>query len=405
MRVIGWYQIMKTKFQNIVIITDVKWRKSLSAIRALGNGQNYIIAIGDSWLDMGLWSKYVAKKLIFPSTKSEGGRFAAELLLLLKKCCDINSAKPILLPMEEETINIVINSREIQNYCKCLIPDKDSFEIANNKRKTMLCASRIGIRIPFTKCYDTPDMAMNFIKEFNDKEWIVKPEESKGSLGFQIIFKDTDVRIVEKLWSQYGRMIIQERLPLEGESICVGLICNKKHEVESYFAYKRLRMFPVNGGPSTCRISINNSFLVKESCRLMTSLKWTGVAMVEWKKDIRDNSYKLIEINPRFWGGLELAIKCGVNFPQQCVELLSRKENSFRNNSYPIGIISRWTFPGEVLWLLSNKIGRKEFGDFFNRFFKDSDEWKREDIPGSVATVICQGLQAMNPKNWKYLKR
>ena len=59
----------------------------------------------------------------------------------------------------------------------------------------------------------------------------------------------------------------------------------------------------------------------------MSSLNWVGVAMVECKKDIRDNSYKLIEINPRFWGGLELAIKCGVNFPRQYVNLLCEKKN------------------------------------------------------------------------------
>jgi predicted ATP-grasp superfamily ATP-dependent carboligase len=37
--------------------------------------------------------------------------------------------------------------------------------------------------------------------------------------------------------------------------------------------------------------------------------------MVEFKKDQRDGRFKLMEINPRFWGSLNLAIQSGVDFP------------------------------------------------------------------------------------------
>jgi predicted ATP-grasp superfamily ATP-dependent carboligase len=37
--------------------------------------------------------------------------------------------------------------------------------------------------------------------------------------------------------------------------------------------------------------------------------------MVEFKRDVADNRFKLIEINPKFWGSLGLAIAAGVDFP------------------------------------------------------------------------------------------
>ena len=37
--------------------------------------------------------------------------------------------------------------------------------------------------------------------------------------------------------------------------------------------------------------------------------------MVEFKRDERDCRFKLIEINPKFWGSLGLAIAAGVDFP------------------------------------------------------------------------------------------
>lgn len=48
--------------------------------------------------------------------------------------------------------------------------------------------------------------------------------------------------------------------------------------------------------------------------RLLDSLRWHGVAMVEFKLD-RTGRLWLMEINARLWGSLQLAIDCGADFP------------------------------------------------------------------------------------------
>ncbi|CAH8285586.1 ATP-grasp domain-containing protein [Mariniflexile fucanivorans] len=47
---------------------------------------------------------------------------------------------------------------------------------------------------------------------------------------------------------------------------------------------------------------------------LMISLNWSGVAHVDMRYDANDNSYKIIEINPRFWLSLDASLMAGVNF-------------------------------------------------------------------------------------------
>lgn len=355
--------------------------------------------------DMGLWSVYVKERIIMPNLNKRT-EYEKKLLQLLKSCCTKNGAKPILLPMEDETIKLIINNVNILENCKCLLPSSISFSMANNKRLTMIHADKIGIKIPYTKEFNTVNSLIAFLKNATHNEWVVKPEESKGSFGLQYITGNINIHKIEKDWAQYGKLIVQERIPQEGDSVCVGLICTERHEIRSVFAYKRLRSFPVQGGPSTCRISIADSELVLKSCRLMSSLSWVGVAMVEWKKDIRDNSYKLMEINPRFWGGLELAVRCGVNFPQQYVDILYGNLEQLGKHDYPIGIISRWMVPGDVLWFLAQKKKTvTDYIDFFRHILRDSDEWSKDDIPGSIAAIICQFIQFLNPINWKYLNR
>ena len=47
----------------------------------------------------------------------------------------------------------------------------------------------------------------------------------------------------------------------------------------------------------------------------MRALRYTGVAMVEFKVNAKTGEFVLIEINGRFWGSLPLAVAAGANFP------------------------------------------------------------------------------------------
>jgi len=84
--------------------------------------------------------------------------------------------------------------------------------------------------------------------------------------------------------------------------------------------------------------------------KLLTSLNWHGVAMVEFKRDNRDGSLRLMEINARFWGSLQLAIDAGVDFPRLLVEIAQGRHPALAGH-YRIGVRSRW-FWGDLDALL-----------------------------------------------------
>jgi predicted ATP-grasp superfamily ATP-dependent carboligase len=74
---------------------------------------------------------------------------------------------------------------------------------------------------------------------------------------------------------------------------------------------------------------------------LLQAMGWRGVAMVEFKQNSRDGSLRLMEINGRFWGSLQLAVDAGVDFPALAVEVaLGRKRAPVE--SYRVGTRSRW---------------------------------------------------------------
>jgi predicted ATP-grasp superfamily ATP-dependent carboligase len=86
--------------------------------------------------------------------------------------------------------------------------------------------------------------------------------------------------------------------------------------------------------------------------------------------DPRDNTPKLMEINPRFWGSLALAIESGVNFPYLLYKMALGE--SFKPvETYQLGVICRWLLPGDMLHYIHNPQRRKISRAFF-RFKADN---------------------------------
>ena len=128
---------------------------------------------------------------------------------------------------------------------------------------------------------------------------------------------------------------------------------DEKGRVKASFVHRRLREYPVLGGASTLRESVRHDEIRDMALTLVKALDWYGVAMVEFKVDPRDGIPKLMEINPRFWGSLSLAVEAGVNFPYLLLRM-SRGEDFTPVEQYQVGKKCRWLLPGDILHFIYN---------------------------------------------------
>jgi predicted ATP-grasp superfamily ATP-dependent carboligase len=55
--------------------------------------------------------------------------------------------------------------------------------------------------------------------------------------------------------------------------------------------------------------------LVEPSVRLLQEIRYTGLIEIEYKRDPRDGTFKLLDMNPRVWGWHTLCARAGVDFP------------------------------------------------------------------------------------------
>lgn len=390
---------MKTKY---AIVTDGLWRKSLSTIRALGKAGYEVTTFGDSIFTTGFWSSYTNRRVISVNASDNPEKFLFNLEKELKN--PRYKTKPVICFMEDESIQTaLLNKTRLKKYGLFLLPPKNSFVLVSDKRKISVLAHKLKIPRPNTQIPKSAKDLEAMVKNKDESSFIIKPAFGSGSKGAILNYNKNKYNLYQH-WEKYGPLIMQDKLPKAGRGRGVSLIMDDNSNPVASFVHERIYEYPVLGGPSTNRISIKDKKLVDLSIMLLQKLSWVGVAMVEWKKDLNDNSYKLIEVNPRFWGSLELAVRSGVNFPKIYADLSENKKIK-ETNQYKTGVICRWMIPGEILRYMQYGNKRESFFKFIKGLPQTAEEWDVTDLKGTISTVICSLVLVLNPKYWKYLKR
>ena len=112
---------------------------------------------------------------------------------------------------------------------------------------------------------------------------------------------------------------------IEGFDVTCNVLC-KNGDIQAYTMQKAALMKSVKVTPQHEFSFFNDDDLLGLMKDLMKALKWSGVANIDFRFDKKDNTYKVIEINPRFWLNTEASALVGVNFPYlYCLSTLNEK--------------------------------------------------------------------------------
>lgn len=147
--------------------------------------------------------------------------------------------------------------------------------------------------------------------------WIVKPALAVVEQGGRLVRKSgriasTPDEIKDITAGIDGPVIVQRVVSGIGEGV-FGLATD--NGIQAWSAHRRIRMMnPRGSGSSACR-SIPVAEPVRLAAeRLMTSLGWRGLFMVELLRD-HDGVPWFMEVNGRAWGSMALQVKRGYPYP------------------------------------------------------------------------------------------
>jgi predicted ATP-grasp superfamily ATP-dependent carboligase len=333
-----------------VLVLDGFWNKSLAAVRSLG-GRGFWVAAGEhTRLAPALFSRHCRRRFVHPSAARRPSAF----LFALERELDAGRYD-VVLPMELTTQLALAEHRgRLESKVRMPFADAERTRKVHDKGFLAAFARERGIECPATCCPRGPEDAAGVARDL-PYPVLVKPRHSSGGRGIVRVERPEEFPAAYAgVHARFPQPIVQECLPPDGEAIGVAVLLNFASEPRASFAYRRLREYPIAGGPSTLRESIGCPDLRETAERLLSALGWVGVAMVEFKRDARDGRPKLLEVNPRFWGSLHHAIVCGVDFPFLLCRLALDGDVA-HVPEYRVGVRSRSVFHGELLHFLKSR--------------------------------------------------
>lgn len=346
-----------------VIVTDAGRGSAISIIRSLGQRGWHVVAADADSQSPGFHSRYTAARVVYPPPE----RNAVATVERLRRAAR-DQRVDLIIPVTDAVLVPLSGARDaFADLCALALPDPDSLAIAQDKAATLELAARIGVPTPRSQLVATVEEALRYARDIG-LPLVVKPATSRvqrrdGKIeSFTVSYADSREGVAAAVGRLVGRcrILLQEYCPGEGHGI--ELLLHRGRPLAA-FQHRRLREVPITGGASAYRESVQlDPVLFDSAVRLLAELGWTGLAMVEFK--VGPGGARLMEMNPRVWGSLPLAVRCGVDFPTGLAQLAldgpPASVPPLLPSAYPVGVRLH-NLDLETVWILSVLIGRRKY--------------------------------------------
>ena len=299
-----------------VLIVRTNYRKAYPVMESLKKAGYKVFAGLDSGdtvlLSQTGFSRYIdgRVRIINPNVSEEG--YVKSIINATKKLkidivCPVGFIDFMLLSKHKD---------EIEKYA--VVPSDTYEKMSAISDKWFVCniARDVGINYPRSLLLKEK-YASNILYEFVNTVGFPLVVKGVGD-GSKPLFCSNEGSLLKVLSERAkANILLQEFIIGFG----VGYFVLSHHgEVLAEFMHRRIFEQTPLGGASLKACSNFDSELLDLGRRIVKSIRWTGVMMVEFKKEVEKGLLYLLEINPKFWGSLELAYRAGVDFPRYLVE-------------------------------------------------------------------------------------
>ncbi len=320
-----------------VLVTDDSYKSSLGIVRSLGRKGVRVSVMSTSSVALASRSRYCSQRHVLPPLSD--GSFLPALENLLRRV-----PFDLVMPVGyTSTVTLARHRARLDPLARLEIAPYHRIRAAADKIYTHKLAQSLDVPTPQTFFPERLEDVVALSPYLRMPVVIKAPCETPGTEVHYVQSREGLLpcyHTASAFALAEGRPlpIIQEFIPGDG---CGFFALYQNGVCKRIFMHKRIRETPPSGGASCCAISFYDPTLKAYGMRLLDWLTWHGVAMVEFRLDRRDGRYKLMEINPKFWGSLDLALTAGVDFPG-CLCQMAKGEELEYSESYRRNLRFHW---------------------------------------------------------------
>jgi D-aspartate ligase len=228
----------------------------------------------------------------------------------------------VLFPTRDETVAAFSRHRDrLAEFFRVTTPAWETVQWTWDKKNTYDRAAALGISIPQTYTVVTeeglaglykrlplaikPAVKENFFYATGDKAWRAETPQQLTNL-----FRRAKRQIRPE------EILIQEIIPGSGHQQYSYCAFFRDGKAQATLVARRMRQHPREFGRAATYVeTIEHPEVEELSERFLRAINYYGLVEVEFKQDLRDGQFKMLDVNARTWGFHSLGVPCGVDFP------------------------------------------------------------------------------------------
>jgi len=374
---------METK--KSILILDVPDRRSIPVVGSLGTEYNfhYLVPIRKGFsieplvkIALILLKPRHTKKMIFLSFET-----AEDIFLCLMEHLRKNNYDLVMAFSERSTAILCDYAVQIKKFTKIAHGEFRNFNILNDKLKILEICREVGVPTPRFKSLDCAGDIEN-IAEIGFP-LVLKCRLASGvKQAFRVCHSVQDIRSAYDELSNSSsfypyfpcdKLVAEEFI--RGKIFDAGVVVINTH-IAAAVTQERVWTIPPEGGFGAYNVTRDLPELIDYGNKIFKKIPWKGPAQLEFIFDNNDKTFKLIEINPRFWGTTGLAVKAGVNVGGISIKAALGDLEIQTPIIAPPGIDFAWLLQetliaermrgekGNIIWRHIKKIFSKEINNF-----------------------------------------
>jgi predicted ATP-grasp superfamily ATP-dependent carboligase len=307
-----------------VLVIDGGSRADLGLVRSLGFAGIRVHLLTTGRASVTAQSRYVTQTHAFPHSSAPDAERVARIRAVAKSL----SARPVLLASGDRTLRFLSRCRDqIADVVDHDLPDDRTVANCLDKSRFARVAARLALPVP--KTWIPRNLATMqalaprleypvFVKPAHGEAAAnLPPQVRRAGKGWQV--KSAAELIASyRLFARHGmtEIVVQEYIHgPDSELASVHVYVDPRGRVVGSFTGMKARAWPPDAGVGTAVTSRRNEQLISAATQIVGKMRYTGFAILQFKRDARKNEFRLIEINCRYGTWTELPSRCGCNFP------------------------------------------------------------------------------------------
>lgn len=297
---------------------------AISVVRTLGRAGVPVVVVGDDVHTPTARSRFCQEFLHVP----EFTRRPVDTVERLRRFAETQTLRPVLFPTADPDLALVSDLRaDLQDSFAHFVAPADLVTALSDKRRFVDLARTHGFPVPRTFIpFDGADLR----RIAGDVRYpvVLKPSHpaawSDPRIQHVVRYRKALVlesrRALEQAYDAVARhnaeVLVQEWIPGNDDAhYSLHVYMDAQSQPLALFTGRKVRVYPAYAGSGCFVRSVHVERMVEIGVEMLQQIAYTGIAVINFKRDERDGEFVVHEINPRISQWNILPTRCGVNIP------------------------------------------------------------------------------------------